>query len=401
MASSSSEAGRMAAAAGRGGAVWLLVCQMAKISLRWLPREVWQRHGDGGGGPAAMADWACLVTKGDEAVLQSVRSGAQLARFKSSGKVEAGCVAVEGGREGIFAAAAAGSLRVNVWALGREAPLAKGVAAEAITALAVSFDGTYVVGGSAGKIFVWRLASGALLASWDAHFHAVSALSFMGSDSSVLASAGKDGLVAVWRLSEVFDALAGSDAEPAAWRSFSEHALPVTAMRASACGSRLYSVSMDRTCKVWDVASGSLMASLAMPAALTALAVDPAESHVYLGAIDGNIYCADARSDAAIEQGSTLVGHTDELTALAVSVDGALLVSAAKDKLLKVWNTDTRQLIRTHPTGPSPATNVVVLARSAEAVGGAASAVADAHVAPLKKYKEVGDAARVAEVWMR
>lgn len=44
-----------------------------------------------------------------------------------------------------------------------------------------------------------------------------------------------------------------------------------------------------------------------------------------------------------------LKGHTDSITAIAFSPDGALLASASRDKSVKLWNLKTGELVRTLP----------------------------------------------------
>lgn len=51
--------------------------------------------------------------------------------------------------------------------------------------------------------------------------------------------------------------------------------------------------------------------------------------------------------DAVVGTGNTLLGHSDSVWSVVLSSDGKTLVSGSEDRTIKIWNLDTRQLIRT------------------------------------------------------
>jgi WD40 repeat protein len=93
-------------------------------------------------------------------------------------------------------------------------------------------------------------------------------------------------------------------------RNLVGHAGWVTACAVTPDGRRAVSTSGDWTLKLWDLATGRLLA--------------------------------------------TFEGHADWVTACAVTPDGRCMVSASRDRTLKLWDLDSRQLLvisQATPTG--------------------------------------------------
>ncbi|CAM9429104.1 unnamed protein product [Phaeothamnion confervicola] len=143
----------------------------------------------------------------------------------------------------------------------------------------------------------------------------------------------------------------------------SDHSLPVTAVHAPSVGARVYSASLDRTGKVWDAVAGRLLFSFAVGTSLAAVATDPAQSFVFLGADDGRIFQFDMDTSAAAAT-DVLVRHIDAgivdsppalqelscdgkpVTSLASTVAGDLLLSGHSDGSVRVWHVASRQCVR-------------------------------------------------------
>ena len=161
----------------------------------------------------------------------------------------------------------------------------------------------------------------------------------------------------------------------------------VSAVAVTPDGTRVVSGSMDTTLKVWDLASGRLLATLAGHTDwIHAVAVTPDGTRVVSGADEqqdtqGVGPCqrppaghprgphrpchrggGDARRHPRGGRGrphaqgvdlasgrllATLEGHTDHVTAVAVTPDGTRVVSGSLDKTLKVWDLASGRLLAT------------------------------------------------------
>lgn len=179
---------------------------------------------------------------------------------------------------------------------------------EFLQCLAASPDGQFLAAGTgSGKVYVWEVVSGMTVRTWTAHYKSVTCLAFSPC-ASFLITGSQDALIHLWDLAacvlctsdwprrpydlcRLVDATQAS-ATPRPVATLSNHTLPITALAVSfgADVARLYSVSTDCTCKVWDLLTHSLLASFSAPCVLTAVAVDILEQNLVLGSVDGRIF---------------------------------------------------------------------------------------------------------------
>ncbi|KAJ2080875.1 Pre-rRNA-processing protein ipi3 [Coemansia sp. RSA 988] len=256
---------------------------------------------------------------------------------------------------------------------------------EEIACVQVLDDGRYFVAGSrTGRILVWETASGRMVGAWDAHYGAVTALA---SDVGVLVSGGEDAVVHVWLLSQALDrqALGGAGVAPIV--TMAEHTMPISAITIPQTGllagrTRVYTAARDQTCKQWSVRMGrsdegyageaQLLATFLYPAAVNDIAVDRGETRVFAGTTDGlfqtNLYActksgADAVGDERVESELAALGGASDavfsnvhieypaaerhIAAVSLGHDGTLVVSASQEGAVRVWDTASRQCIRT------------------------------------------------------
>lgn len=72
---------------------------------------------------------------------------------------------------------------------------------EKLTCIAVDAQGTFCAGGtSAGRIYLWEIASGIMFNAWDAHYRKVAIVRF-STDGAALFSGSEDSGVSVWSVS--------------------------------------------------------------------------------------------------------------------------------------------------------------------------------------------------------
>ena len=143
------------------------------------------------------------------------------------------------------------------------------------------------------------------------------------------------------------------------------HMAPVSALFFSPDGRRLYSVSQDKTVRVWDVETGGMVRVLrgqigpGHQGKLYAAALSRDGKTLALGGFlgrekgedrkkVGDIRLLDARSGAVK---SLLRGHGNVIHGLAFSQDGGRLISGGADKTARIWDVasgQTLQMLKGH-----------------------------------------------------
>ncbi len=225
-----------------------------------------------------------------------------------------------------------------------------------------------IAGGCSGSLYVWETSSGRLLRVWDAHYKAVSAVRFT-RDDALLVSGGQDGIVNVWNMASILDTDSNVDyAALAPMMVWTEHTLAVSDIHCGYGGTQalVFTVSLDATCKVWDLPSGRLAYTVTCPSPLSCVTVDNAESRLLMGGDDGNVYevllsvtattalpkwCSATivRERSAPSDGSNLTlfqGDGAATTTIALFADGQCLVCGYDDGSLRIWDVQSRQVLR-------------------------------------------------------
>eukprot|EP00958_Prasinococcus_capsulatus_P024821 scaffold3965_cov414-Prasinococcus_capsulatus_cf.AAC.2 len=194
-------------------------------------------------------------------------------------------------------------------------------------------------GGASGKVYLWQATTGRLVKFFPAHYKKVRSLTF-SSCGSFLLTGGEDGIIHTWCLMTVL----GGNVRP--YKTMSNHSLAVTDLQ---CGhgssdAMFVSVSLDRSCRLWSLASGALLRTVILPVQLVTVLMDVGECGVFAGGENGRIcaisvpqlgLCGSeivAGFDEAVdgEGGSTdncvtlLRGHTQRITGLGLSVEVCL-----------------------------------------------------------------------------
>ncbi|HEY8143661.1 MAG TPA: protein kinase [Kofleriaceae bacterium] len=236
---------------------------------------------------------------------------------------------------------------------------------DAIQAVEASPDGTLLASAAFdGRLLVWRVADGVLLAAHAGHPGGIHTMLWRGDR---LYSGGHDNAIKIWR------PLVGLAAR------LDGHQGLVRQIQVSPDGAELISASADRTVRVWRVPPGrarivpvgasargvAFAGDRVLVAAedgvhrfdrtgrpldhwpsppLRALAVSGAR--VAAGGADGRLYWfdADGRADAVL-------AHAGEVTRLEFTPDGRELVSAGVDGALHFWDAATRARRRSEKHG--------------------------------------------------
>ena len=209
--------------------------------------------------------------------------------------------------------------------------------------MAVAPDGAHIVSGSRDEIIkIWDLASGACLRTLKGHSDFVESV-VVSPDGVHIVSGSYDGTIKVWDL-----------ASGACVRTLEGHSYWVLTVAVSPDGAHIVSGSYDETIKVWNLASGVCVRTLGHNRPIESVALSPDSRHIVSGSMGSSPLehgqCAatvkvwDLASGACLR---TLAGHSSRVNSVAVSSDGVHIVSGSHDTKIKVWNLSSGACVRT------------------------------------------------------
>jgi WD40 repeat protein len=206
-----------------------------------------------------------------------------------------------------------------------------------VNALAFSPDGKHLFAGSGedalfGEIKEWNVADGKLIRTFLGHKDAVYAIA-VSPDGKILASGSYDQKIKLW------DIATGKEGA-----TLSGHNGCVFGLAFRPDGKILASASGDHTVKLWDVASGTRRDTLSQPLKeVFAVAFSPDGTKLVAGGVDNRIRTW-AISPTAAETTNPLLeskfAHEGSILRLVFSKDGAMLLSSADDRTVRLWDTD-------------------------------------------------------------
>jgi WD40 repeat protein/serine/threonine protein kinase len=122
-----------------------------------------------------------------------------------------------------------------------------------------------------------------------------------------------------------------------------DHANAVHSARFSPDGKRIITASGDKTAKVWDAASGKLLASLVGHLdTVRSARFSPDGKRIVTASKDKTAKVWDAASGKLL---ASLVGHTGSVNSAWFSSDGNRIITASGDKTAKVWDAANGKLL--------------------------------------------------------
>ncbi|KZP01727.1 WD40 repeat-like protein [Calocera viscosa TUFC12733] len=329
--------------------------------------------------------------------MHDLQTGTVLASFKQTA---AGphCTAVvpsAEGQGGVLLAAQPDKALMNAYSFQKDQVMQRIALPEKLSCLVIDRQGRFCAGGtSQGRLYIWEVASGILFASFEAHYRAVTVARF-SDDGLALATASEDSGVAIWLISSLLDE-ENQNRLPAAWWMPTDHTLAVTDLQfgmGAFPSCRLFSVSLDMTCKVWDPSTKSLLTTFVFPAPLSLLAVERTERTLFVASAEGEIFQmnmfrqkrgAFAGTMQAVGGGggseAVRLGEEGEekrhikteqpLKSLAISLTSSLLLAGTSDGQILLYDLASHQLLRSIGAHKGYSINALLtLLRPADLVG--------------------------------
>jgi WD40 repeat protein/serine/threonine protein kinase len=171
-----------------------------------------------------------------------------------------------------------------------------------------------------------RLARKGLVGGWEAatlagHKEAVTAVAVSG-DGRYLLSGGADRTLKFWEVPT-----------GQCLRTFEGHAGVVTSVCLGASGRHALSGSTDETVRLWDLAGGQCLRTFTgHKEVVTSAALNGDERYVLSGSADRTLRLWETGTGRCLR---TLSGHTDPVQALALSADGRLVLSGSAQFLIR------------------------------------------------------------------
>jgi WD40 repeat protein len=163
-----------------------------------------------------------------------------------------------------------------------------------------------------------------------------------------------------------------------------KHDSAVTGLAFASDGSRLYSAGLDKTIRVWDVATGTQLGKQNTPAEVRALAVLPSGNQIATGEADNVIRIWNISNILKPPSGTAsapavreLKGHNKPIAALAIVLGGRTerLLSGSEDGHARLWNPATGESPRDFEHG-APVTAVAASADGRRVLSVGANGVA-------------------------
>lgn len=179
-----------------------------------------------------------------------------------------------------------------------------------VVTLAFSPDGQLLASGDGnGEVQIWRVADGQLLSTLRGHTQWIQNVAF-SPDGSLLASASDDQTIRLWHMPS-----------NAALQVLQGHRQSVRAIAFTPNGHHLISGSSDQTLRLWNVQTGQIEATF-----------QPG----------GESFSRSCERDS-----KSTTAHAGTIWSICVSRDGRYLVSGGSDRVVRLWDLSSRQLIHT------------------------------------------------------
>lgn len=198
-----------------------------------------------------------------------------------------------------------------------------------------------------------------MFCSLPTHFRGISRIAF-SDDDELLLTAGVDGEVHAFALSDLVDVTRPKDRHPKARISLHAHSLPCVALSVGFGGAsaRVLTAGKDRSARLWHLSSGRCIAVVLFEKAPTEAVMSLDESACYVGLSSGEVVVLDVAtlpdtpvSASGLPKIRPPLAPDEQpsaVTALTVSPSGRDVIVGYSNGVVRVYDTWSRQLLSTY-----------------------------------------------------
>ncbi|KAK3676456.1 general transcription repressor [Recurvomyces mirabilis] len=147
-----------------------------------------------------------------------------------------------------------------------------------------------------------------------------------------LATGAEDKIIRVWDI-----------ASRSIRHSFAGHDQDIYSLDFASDGRYIASGSGDRTIRLWDIQENQCVLTLQIEDGVTTVAISPDGRYVAAGSLDKSVRIWDTTTGVLVERTEGEQGHKDSVYSVAFAPHGNHLVSGSLDKTIRMWRLSPRE----------------------------------------------------------